>query len=71
LSALVSGSVPMTAPPVLCVLWYGTTLQVNLGAGLPMRVGFIALPIPPMTWAACLTRRCSLSLKSNVMRISG
>src|SRR2546428_13714793 len=71
LTALVEGSAPITAPPVLCVLWYGTMLY------FPRRGLALIFPAPAAlaTSAAFFVRYsdilCSLSWKSKVMRSSG
>src|SRR5450432_4718499 len=55
--------VPMMAPPVLCVLWYGTTVHgsVRAVAGF-IFVGFIDLAMALITWAAWRPILCSFSL---------
>src|SRR6476469_10741229 len=43
LSTLSRGLVPMIVPPVLCVLWYGTTVQLSRADASFSFVGFIDL----------------------------
>ena len=59
---LVAGLVPMLVPPVLWVLWYGTTVQGSVRATASLsRVGFIDFAMSLITCAACRPILCSFS----------
>src|SRR5476649_1532228 len=60
---LLRGLVPMIVPPVLCVLWYGTTVQGLVRATAAFNlVGFMDLATSLMSCAACCPILCSFAL---------
>src|SRR5205085_9934588 len=69
LTALLRGLVPMMVPPVLCVLWYGTTVHGSVRALASFkRVGLIDLAMSLISAAAWRPILCSFSLYSKLMR---
>src|SRR5579885_1470881 len=71
LTTLVDGSLPITAPPTLWVLWYPVMLKCVPLSLTPRRDPLSARAISRQRSFMYLIMRRSLSFQSNVMRSSG
>src|SRR5215813_15486080 len=70
LTTLVDGSLPITAPPTLCVLWYPVMPKCVPLFVPPRREPLSARPISMQRSFMYFIMRRSLSFQSNVMRNS-
>src|SRR5215468_12641357 len=71
LTPLVDGSLPITAPPTLCVLWYPVMPKCVPLFVPPRREPLSARPISVQRTFIYFIIRRSLSFQSNVMRSNG